>query len=126
MPDLVIYNILIPLTDDFSEVVHPPRKFRNWITRSVERFGGLTTMGLALEGKKSLALNIESPLSVPRAAALIGISRIAAYKAIKEGRLGHTMVGNVIIVCRADAERYKSARRVGRGTRKRATRSSMR
>lgn len=62
------------------------------------------------EGKRSLALNIESPLSVPQAASLIGISRIATYKAIKEGRLGHTMIGNVIIVSRAEAERYRKAR----------------
>jgi hypothetical protein len=62
------------------------------------------------EGKRNLALNIESPLSVPRAAALIGISRIAAYKAIKEGRLGHTKIGNVLIVSRAEAERYRKAR----------------
>lgn len=62
------------------------------------------------EGKRNLALNIESPLSVPRAAEHIGISRIAAYKAIKEGRLGHMKVGNVLIVSLAEAERYKNAR----------------
>jgi len=49
-------------------------------------------------------------MSVPQAAALIGVSRVAAYKAIKEGRLGHTMIGNVIIVSRAEAERYRKAR----------------
>lgn len=62
------------------------------------------------EGKRNLALNIESPMSVPRAAALIGISRIAVYEAIKEGRLGLTKIGNVLIVSRAEAERYKKAR----------------
>jgi excisionase family DNA binding protein len=62
------------------------------------------------EGKRKLALNIEAPLSVPQAAALIGISRIAAYKAIKEGRLGYTKIGNILIVSRAEAERYKKAR----------------
>ena len=67
------------------------------------------------EGKRHLAMNIESPLSVPQAAALIGISRIAAYKAIKEGRLGHTKIGNVIIVSRAEAERYKKAREESAG-----------
>jgi excisionase family DNA binding protein len=62
------------------------------------------------EAKRALAKNIESPLSVAQAAAVIGISRIAAYKAIQEGRLGHTKIGNVLIVSRAQAELYKANR----------------
>jgi len=50
MPDLVIFNILIPLTDNQTGILHPPAKFRDWVTRAVERFGGLTVVGLALEG----------------------------------------------------------------------------
>ena len=68
------------------------------------------------EGKRALSLNIESPLSVPQAASLIGVSRIAAYKAIKEGRLGSTKIGNVMVVSRADAERFKKAREIGSGS----------
>ena len=75
------------------------------------------------EGKRDLARNIESPLSVPQAASLIGISRIAAYKAIQEGRLGHTKIGNVLIVSRAEAERYKKAREQGSETKRLPPRS---
>jgi hypothetical protein len=50
MPDLVIFNILIPLTDNATGMVHSPGKFVAWVNASVVRFGGLTTMGLALEG----------------------------------------------------------------------------
>ncbi len=76
------------------------------------------------EGKRALALNIESPLSVPQAASLIGVSRIAAYKAIKEGRLGSTKIGNVIVVSRAEAERYKKARETGSGNLRTSTGSA--
>ena len=49
MPDLVIFNILISLTDNATGMVHSPDKFVAWVNASVERFGGLTTMGLAPE-----------------------------------------------------------------------------
>jgi hypothetical protein len=51
MPDLVTFEILIPLTDNFTGVLHPPGKFRVWARIAVEKFGGLTTLGLALEGQ---------------------------------------------------------------------------
>jgi hypothetical protein len=50
MPDLVIFNILIPLTDDRTRIVHPTTKFHAWVQRAVEKFGGLTTVGVGLEG----------------------------------------------------------------------------
>ena len=50
MPDLVIFNILIPLTDNFTGTMHPAIKFRKWVLHSVQLFGGLTTMGLAVQG----------------------------------------------------------------------------
>jgi hypothetical protein len=51
MSDLVTFEILIPLADNFTGGVHPPAKFREWSRTAVERFGGLTTLGLALEGQ---------------------------------------------------------------------------
>lgn len=62
------------------------------------------------ESKRVLAKDIEEPLSVLQAAELIGISRIAAYKAVQEGRLPHAKIGNVLLVSRADAEAYKRSR----------------
>ena len=50
MPDLVIFNILIPLTDNATGMVHPPAKFDAWLLDAVERFGGATVMGIALRG----------------------------------------------------------------------------
>ena len=50
MPDLVIFNILIPLTDNRTGALHPPEKFTKWVEASVEKFGGLTVMGIAVEG----------------------------------------------------------------------------
>lgn len=66
------------------------------------------------ETKRVDAEAVESPLSVAQAASLIGISRIAAYKAIKEKRLPCVQVGNVFVVKRADAEKYKRSRTSGR------------
>jgi len=50
MTDVVVFDLLIPLTDHFTGAVDPASKFNDWIRLSVERFGGLTTLGLALEG----------------------------------------------------------------------------
>ena len=50
MPDLVIFNILIPLTENRTGIVHPPEKFDDWVTKAAETFGGITTIGVALEG----------------------------------------------------------------------------
>jgi len=65
------------------------------------------------EDKRELAKDIDEPLSVPQAADVIGMTRIAAYKAIKEGRLPHVKVGNVLLVKKADAEEYRRAREAG-------------
>ena len=50
MTDLVIFNILIPLTDDSTGHRHPHTKFSAWERLSVERFGGLTLTGKGVEG----------------------------------------------------------------------------
>ena len=50
MVDVVVFNILIPCTDDATGLVHPRSKFEGWVYETAERFGGVTVMGLALEG----------------------------------------------------------------------------
>jgi hypothetical protein len=50
MPDLIVFNILVPVTDNSTGIVHPPAKFTAWLTDTVERFGGATVMGVALRG----------------------------------------------------------------------------
>ncbi len=50
MPDLVVFNILIPRTENATGVVHAPAKFDAWLSDTVERFGGVTIMGLGLRG----------------------------------------------------------------------------
>ena len=35
MPDLIIFNVLIPLTDNRTGIVHPPEKFDDWVMASV-------------------------------------------------------------------------------------------
>jgi len=50
MSDLVVFNILIPCTENATGIVHPPSTFDMWVLDTAERFGGLTVMALALEG----------------------------------------------------------------------------
>lgn len=50
MVDLVVFNILIPLTDDRTGETHPIARFDGWVSDAVRRFGGLTIAGVALEG----------------------------------------------------------------------------
>jgi hypothetical protein len=50
MADLIVFSILIPLTDNATGIVHPPRKFTDWVLETARLFGGITVMGLALEG----------------------------------------------------------------------------
>ena len=50
MPDLIVFNILIPCTENATGIVHAPEKFDSWLLAVVERFGGATVMGMALRG----------------------------------------------------------------------------
>lgn len=50
MPDLVIYNIVIPCTDDATGLVHPIEKFDGWVIETAERFGGISVLGAWLRG----------------------------------------------------------------------------
>jgi hypothetical protein len=50
MPDRVVFNIVIPRTDSFTGLIHPPEKFRAWLLRTVELFGGASVVGVNLQG----------------------------------------------------------------------------
>lgn len=50
MPDLIIFSVAIPLTENATGLVHPPAKLREWFHRTAEIGGGGTEMGIALLG----------------------------------------------------------------------------
>ena len=50
IPDVVVFNILIPCTDATTGIVHLPSRFDAWVLDTAARFGGVTVMGLALQG----------------------------------------------------------------------------
>lgn len=50
MVDVVVFNILIPCTENATGMVHPPAKFDAWVLETADRFGGVTVVGLALQG----------------------------------------------------------------------------
>jgi hypothetical protein len=50
MADIVVFNILIPCTEDATGFVHPPSKFDDWVIETADRFGDITVVGLALQG----------------------------------------------------------------------------
>ncbi len=50
MADLIVFNIVIPRTDDRTGVVHAPKKFRDWIQATATRFGGVSVIGINLRG----------------------------------------------------------------------------
>jgi hypothetical protein len=49
-PDLVVFNIVIPRTDDRTGIVHAPRRFRDWLLETAARFGGVSVVGINLRG----------------------------------------------------------------------------
>jgi hypothetical protein len=53
-------------------------------------------------------------ISVTQAAALIGITRAAVYKAIEKNALAARHIGNVTVVDRDSARRYKADRGAAR------------
>lgn len=50
MPDLIVYNIAIPMTDNTTGIVHTIDKFDAWFHRTVEICGGGTQVGTSLLG----------------------------------------------------------------------------
>lgn len=47
---LIVFDLLIPRTDDRTGVVHPPSLFDAWALETTERFGGLTQLGADILG----------------------------------------------------------------------------
>ena len=50
MPDLIVFTIVIPCTDDSTGLVHPPEKFDGWVLDTFDRFRGISVLGLGLRG----------------------------------------------------------------------------
>jgi excisionase family DNA binding protein len=48
-------------------------------------------------------------LTIPQAAALLGMHRAAAFRAVQAGRLPAVRVGGVWVLRRADVEAYRAA-----------------
>jgi hypothetical protein len=48
--ELVVFDLLIPRTDDRSGLVHSPAMFSAWTLETAGRFGGLTQLGTDILG----------------------------------------------------------------------------
>ncbi len=46
----VVFDLLIPRTDDRTGIVHPPAAFERWALETSDRFGGLTQLGANILG----------------------------------------------------------------------------
>lgn len=46
----VVFDLLIPRTDDRTGLVHPPALLDDWTIETAERFGGLTRLGADILG----------------------------------------------------------------------------
>jgi hypothetical protein len=47
---LVVFDLLIPRTDDRTGLVHPPALFDDWTIGTAERFGGVTQLSADILG----------------------------------------------------------------------------
>jgi hypothetical protein len=51
MPDsLIVFDVLIPRTDDRTGLVHPPAAFDDWTIETAERFGGVSCLAADVLG----------------------------------------------------------------------------
>ena len=51
MPEtLIVFELLIPRTDDRTGAVHPPSLFDAWVLETADRFGGMTQLGTDIVG----------------------------------------------------------------------------
>lgn len=50
MPDRIVFNIVIPWTDEFTGMVHPPEKLREWFLRTAEFCRGGSEVGMGRYG----------------------------------------------------------------------------
>jgi hypothetical protein len=46
----IVFDLLIPHTDDRTGLVHPPALLDDWTLETAERFGGLTRLGADILG----------------------------------------------------------------------------
>jgi len=46
----VVFDVLIPRTDDRTGVVHPPSLFDRWTVETAERFGGVSLLAADILG----------------------------------------------------------------------------
>lgn len=47
---LLVFTLLIPLTDDRTGLAHPPKLFDDWMLSTAEKFGGITQLAANLRG----------------------------------------------------------------------------
>ena len=47
---LIVFDVLIPRTDDRTGLVHPPSMFDEWTLETAERFGGITCLAADVLG----------------------------------------------------------------------------
>jgi hypothetical protein len=47
---LIVFDLLIPRTDDRTGLVHPPPLFDEWTLETAERFGGISCLAVDLLG----------------------------------------------------------------------------
>lgn len=50
MNRLLVFTVLIPLTDDRTRTLHPPELFDDWMLATAQRFGGITQLAVSLKG----------------------------------------------------------------------------
>lgn len=50
MANMIVFEILIPCTDNSSGLVHPQEKFDDWIITTTEKFGGITVLNIHILG----------------------------------------------------------------------------
>jgi hypothetical protein len=49
-PDLIVFEILIPRTSQYTGLVHPTALLDEWEIQTAERFGGITRLGIGVLG----------------------------------------------------------------------------
>lgn len=50
MTRLLVFTVLIPLTDDATKLAHPQERFNEWMLATADEFGGITQLAANLKG----------------------------------------------------------------------------
>ncbi len=48
---LIVFDLLIPRTDDHTGLLHPPAQFDAWVLETAQRFGGISQLGTDILGR---------------------------------------------------------------------------